>query len=66
MTTQTVINFYCSFNKFSVPTTYGMENTMSDTSKLGEFVCMIKIELANGDINFSVSVPKIAKPVSGN
>lgn len=36
---------------------------MSDASKFGEFVCMIKLELAKGDLNSPVSVPKIVKPI---
>ncbi len=66
MTIPTVIHFFCSFNKFSVPITSVMESKMSDAKKFGEFVCIIKIKLAKGNLNSPLSVLKIAKPVSGN
>jgi hypothetical protein len=43
-----------------------MESKMSDAKKFGEFVCIIKIKLAKGNLNSPLSVLKIAKPVSGN
>lgn len=39
---------------------------MSDAKKFGEFVCMIKKDLANGNLKSPGSVLKIAKPISGN
>lgn len=36
---------------------------MSETLKFVEFVCMIEIKLAKGNLNSPFSVLKIAKPV---